>query len=131
MPTMAFGALLGGLFGHLWERGWQTFEPGSYAVIGAGVVLAASSQGPVSAIVLVLELASNANGLIVPLMLAVAEASLVARMLESCSIYSGRIAPNTPSSNRMTQRTVVVSTAFDDLVTHEYSVISAAAPFPM
>jgi CIC family chloride channel protein len=131
MPTMAFGALLGGLFGHAWERGWPTQEPGSYAVIGAGALLAAASQGPVSAIVLVLELASNANGLIVPLMLAVAEAVLVARMLESRSIYSGRIASNTPSASRMAQRTVVVSTAFDDLVTHDYSVISAAATFPV
>src|SRR5450755_3555399 len=123
MPTMAFGALLGGLFGHVWERDWPTQEPGSYAVIGAGALLAAASQGPVSAIVLVLELASNANGLIVPLMLAVAEALLVARMLESRSIYSGRIAPNMPSADRMTQRKGVVSTAFDDLVTHDYSVI--------
>ena len=31
----------------------------------------------------------------------------------------------------MAQRTIVVSTAFDDLVTHDYSVISAAATLPM
>jgi H+/Cl- antiporter ClcA len=129
MPTMAFGALLGGLLGHFWERGWPTQEPGSYAVIGAGALLAAATQGPVSAIVLVLELASNANGLIVPLILAAAEASLIARMLESRSIYSGRIAP--ASVHRMAQGTVIVLTAFDDLVSHDYSVISAAAPFPM
>jgi CIC family chloride channel protein len=101
MPTMAFGALLGGLLGHVWELGWPAFEPGSYAVIGAGALLAAATQGPVSAIVLVLELAPNANGLIVPLMLAVAEASLVARTLESRSIYSGRIVSNTLSANQM------------------------------
>jgi H+/Cl- antiporter ClcA len=126
MPTMAFGALLGALLGHPWERGWPTHEPGSYAVIGAGALLAAATQGPVSAIVLILELASNASGLIVPLMLAVAEASLVARMLESRSIYSGRIELDA----RTTHRSGVVSTAFDDLVTQEYCVVSAAAPFP-
>ncbi len=131
MPTMAFGALLGGLLGHVWELGWPGFQAGSYAVIGAGAVLAAATQGPVSAIVLVLELAPNANGLVVPLMLAVAEASLVARMLESRSIYSGRIAPNTLSMDRMIQRTIALSTAFDDLVTHDYRVISASASLPV
>jgi hypothetical protein len=128
---MAFGALLGDFLGHLWERGWPTHEPGSYAVVGAGALLAAATQGPVSAIVLMLELASNANGLIVPLMLAAAEASLVARMFESRSIYSGRSAPDPPSVNRMALGSVVVSTAFDDLVTQDYDVVSAAAPLPM
>ncbi len=128
MPTMAFGALLGGLLGHVWELGWSAFEPGSYAVIGAGALLAAATQGPISAIVLVLELAPNANGLIVPLMLAVAEALLVARTLESRSIYSGRIV-NTLWANQMNQRATVQRTAFDDLVTHDYTAISAAATF--
>lgn len=129
MPTMAFGALLGGLLGHFWEHGWPTQEPGCYAVIGAGAVLAAATQGPVSAIVLLLELASNANGLLVPLMLAATEASLVARMLESRSIYSGRIAP--PSAHRLAEGTAVVPTAFADLVAQEYCAISAAAPCPV
>lgn len=89
-PTMTFGALLGGLLG----EAWSLLSPGtakdSYAIVGAGAMLAAASQGPVSSVVFMLELTDHTNALIVPLMLAVVGASAIARRLESRSIYSAR-----------------------------------------
>ena len=92
-PTLTLGALLGAAGGQTWAVLWPggPSEPGAYALIGAGAVLAASTQGPVSAVVLLLELTRNVDATMVPLMLAITGAMLVARSLETRSIYSGRI----------------------------------------
>jgi H+/Cl- antiporter ClcA len=90
-PTLTYGVLFGGVLGHLWSLLWPGAPAGSYALIGGGAVLAASMQGPVAAIVLTLELAHHAETLMVPLLLAVTSATVVARRLGAPSIYSARL----------------------------------------
>ncbi len=91
-PTLTFGVLFGDLLGHGWAAVvWPGPALGSYAIIGGAAVLAASMQGPISAIVLILELTHTADGLMVPILLAVAEATTVARVLGAPSIYSARL----------------------------------------
>jgi H+/Cl- antiporter ClcA len=90
-PTLTYGVLFGAALGHLWTLIWAGSPEGSYAMIGGGAVLAASMQGPLAAIVLILELARNANTVIVPLILAVTGATIVARRLGGPSIYSARL----------------------------------------
>ena len=51
-PTMAIGALVGGLFGHAWDYVWPGASMGSCSVIGSCAFLAAATQGPISALVL-------------------------------------------------------------------------------
>ena len=90
-PTLTFGVLFGDLLGHGWAAIWPGPALGSYAIIGGAAVLAASMQGPVSAVVLILELTHTADGLMVPILLAVAGATIVARVLGAPSIYSARL----------------------------------------
>ncbi len=90
-PTLTFGVLFGDLLGHGWAAIWPGAAGGSYAIIGGAAVLAASMQGPVSAVVLILELTHTADGLMVPILLAVAEATIVARVLGAQTIYSARL----------------------------------------
>ena len=90
-PTLTFGVLFGDLLGHGWAAIWPGAALGSYAIIGGAAVLAASMQGPISAVVLMLELTHTADGLMVPILLAVAEATIVARVLGAPSIYSARL----------------------------------------
>ena len=90
-PTLTFGVLFGDLLGHGWAAIWPGPALGSYAITGGAAVLAASMQGPVSAVVLMLELTHTADGLMVPILLAVAEATIVARVLGAPSIYSARL----------------------------------------
>ncbi len=90
-PTLACGAMLGGAFGWAWTSLWPGAPMGSYAIIGAGAFLAAATQSPIAAIVLMLELAPAIISLTVPLMLAVAGAVFVAGLLETRSVYSGRV----------------------------------------
>jgi chloride channel protein, CIC family len=54
-------------------------------------MLAATTQGPISTVVLMMELTGYARVAIVPLLLAVATATLVARTIEPRSIYDARL----------------------------------------
>ena len=90
-PSLALGALLGGVLGYAWSWVWPGVPPGLFAVLGAGAVLAATTQGPVSAVVLMMELTDRDRSFIVPLLLSVATATLVSRTVEPRSIYDARL----------------------------------------
>jgi H+/Cl- antiporter ClcA len=91
-PTLTLGALLGALLGKGWVQLWPGAPLGTFAIIGGAAVLAAAMQGPLAAVVLLLELTHHADALMVPVLLAVFGATLVARITHSPSIYSSRIA---------------------------------------
>ena len=61
------------------------------ASLGAGAFLAATTQGPISAVVLMMELTGHARSFMVPMLLAVAIATLVARTIEPRSVYDARL----------------------------------------
>jgi CIC family chloride channel protein len=90
-PTLAYGVLLGGLLGQGWSEIWPGAPLGGYAIIGGAAVLGAAMQGPLAAVVLLLELTRTSNALIVPILLAVVEATVVARIMRAPSIYSARL----------------------------------------
>jgi chloride channel protein, CIC family len=90
-PSLTVGALLGAVLGHAWSWFWPGVPPGMFAVLGAGAVLAATTQGPISTVVLMMELTGRDRSFIVPLLLAVATATMVARTIEPRSIYDARL----------------------------------------
>jgi CIC family chloride channel protein len=90
-PTLTLGVLLGGLLGQAWSQVWPGAPFGAYAVIGGAAVLGAAMQGPLAAVVLLLELTHHADALMVPVLVAVVEATVVTRLLGASSIYSARI----------------------------------------
>jgi chloride channel protein, CIC family len=90
-PTLAYGVLLGGLLGEGWAQIWPGAQLGGYAIIGGAAVLAASMQGPLAAVVMLLELTHHADALMVPVLIAVVEATVLARVLGAPSIYSARL----------------------------------------
>jgi H+/Cl- antiporter ClcA len=90
-PSLAIGALLGGVLGLPCAWLAPGIPPGMFALTGAAAMLAATTQGPVSAVVLMMELTGYARAAIVPVLLAVATATLVARLVESRSIYDARL----------------------------------------
>jgi H+/Cl- antiporter ClcA len=54
-------------------------------------VLAATTQGPVSAVVLMMELTGRDRSFILPLLIIVGTATLIARSIDSRSIYDARL----------------------------------------
>jgi len=92
-PSLTAGAMLGGALGGVWSWVWPGAAPGACALIGAAAFLAATTQGPLSAAVLVMELTGQARGLITPLLVALATATLIARTLDIRSVYDARLSP--------------------------------------
>ena len=81
-PTFAVGVLLAGVGGALWSARLARLGcPAAYALIGGGAFLAAAMQGPLSGIVLVLELTRHFDSLMVPTLVAVVEATVLSRKL--------------------------------------------------
>jgi chloride channel protein, CIC family len=102
-PSLTIGAMLGGVLGHAWSWIWPGVPPGLFALLGAAAVLAATTQGPVSTIVLMMELTGRDRSFIVPMLLAVGTATLVARTVELRSIYEARLSDEQVEQRRRTR----------------------------
>jgi H+/Cl- antiporter ClcA len=89
-PSLATGALLGGALGALWSVWWPGVPSGLCAIVGAGALVAATTHGPLSSIVLMLELTGRDRSFILPMVLAVVGATVTARTLDVRSIYDAR-----------------------------------------
>ncbi len=90
-PSLFFGALLGGGYGHLAAAVWPgSAPPGAYALLGMGAVLAGTTHASVSAVLIIFELTGD-YGLILPLMLAAVLATGVSRRLEKESLYTAAL----------------------------------------
>jgi H+/Cl- antiporter ClcA len=90
-PSLTLGAMLGGALGLPWAWLFPGVPPGLFALLGAGALLAASTQGPISTVVLLMELTGYARSAVVPLLLIVVTATLIARTIEPRSIYDARL----------------------------------------
>jgi CIC family chloride channel protein len=90
-PSLTFGALLGGIIGYVGAHLGSGVPPGLCALLGAGALLAATTQGPISTVVLMIELTGQDRAFIAPLLLAIIAATLVSRMIEPRSIYDARL----------------------------------------
>jgi H+/Cl- antiporter ClcA len=93
-PTLSIGVLLAGVLEGIWSHIWPGTVPGSYALIGGAAFLGAAMQGPLSAVVLVLELTRHFDLLMAPTLVAVTIATVTARRLGAGSIYSARLRPD-------------------------------------
>jgi H+/Cl- antiporter ClcA len=60
-------------------------------VLGAAGVLAATTHGPISAIFLIMELTGRDRSFVLPLLIMVVTATVVARTLDVRSIYDARL----------------------------------------
>jgi chloride channel protein, CIC family len=74
-----------------WSWLWPDVPPGLFALLGSAAMLAASTQGPISTVVLMMELTGYARAAVVPLLLIVTIATLLARTIEPRSVYDARL----------------------------------------
>ena len=90
-PSLTVGAMFGGILGYAWSLLWPGVPLGLYSVLGAAAMLAATTQGPISTVVLVFELTGHNRSFVAPLLLAVISATLCARLIDPRSIYDARL----------------------------------------
>ncbi len=88
-PTLFIGAALGEAFGSFLKRlaPGAISSPKAYALVGMGCLLAGTTHAPITAVIMVFEMTLD-YGLVLPLLLAAAAASLVARGLSEDSVYT-------------------------------------------
>ncbi len=88
-PSLFIGAMTGGALGTACQRWLPTIveSPGAYALVGMGAVVAAATNAPITAILIIFELTSDYK-LIVPLMAACIISTLVATRFSRDSIYT-------------------------------------------
>ncbi len=87
-PSLYLGATLGacvGLLANIWFPAYSN-SPGVYAIVGMGAVVAGTTHGVLSAILIVYEMTDNYQ-VILPIMAAAGVASLISRSIEPESIY--------------------------------------------
>ena len=90
-PSLAAGALAGAGLGELWLLVHPGGDIGLYALLGAGAMLAASTQGPISSLVLMMELTGHARDFALPMIAAIVIATATARLIEWRSVYEARL----------------------------------------
>jgi len=91
-PTMSFGAIFGALLGHFWLLIWPGPPVAAFAVIGAGALLTAAIEAPLTGIAMTIEL-TGTTVILAPILLAAVGATLVSRRFDLRSIYSARLSP--------------------------------------
>ena len=91
-PSLFTGAMAGTAFGTIADHlfGPAAGKPAIYGVIAMGAVFAAAAQAPLTSIASVAEMTGN-YGLILPVMLAVAIATCLARRLSYGTIYTRKL----------------------------------------
>lgn len=90
-PSLAVGALMGAGLASMGSTVLPGVEVGGFAFLGAGAMLAATTQGPISALVLMLELTGHVQEFALPMIVAVVAATLTSRAIEWRSIYEARL----------------------------------------
>jgi CIC family chloride channel protein len=90
-PSLAAGALAGSALGALWLWIFPEGDIGVYALLGGGAMLAATTQGPISSLVLMMELTGQARQFALPMLVAIVVATATARTIEMRSIYEARL----------------------------------------
>ncbi len=90
-PSLTSGALLGSFLGYLCSFAFPNVPVGLCGLLGAGAVLSATTQGPVSTIVLMMELTGFGRSFVLPMLLAGTISTMISRSIEPRSIYDARL----------------------------------------
>ncbi|NNG02014.1 MAG: CBS domain-containing protein [Desulfobacteraceae bacterium] len=88
-PSLFLGAVTGGFLGTIIHQQFPgiTASPGAYAIVGMGAVVSATTQGPITAILMLFEMTGEYR-IILPLMVACIVSCLTGRRLLKESIYT-------------------------------------------
>jgi chloride channel protein, CIC family len=88
-PSLFIGAMMGGWLGHAFGGLFPSVvgSPGAYALVGMGAVFAAATRAPITAILIVFEMTGDYK-IILPMMIAVVAATIVAAWISDETIYT-------------------------------------------
>jgi CIC family chloride channel protein len=119
-PSLLIGASVGGAFGCLVnELQWfPAANPASYALVGMGAMVAATTHAPLTAILLVYEL-TRSHETILPLMLAAVISTVVGRLVYRESVYTVKLTQRGLRLGAMSDLTILRRLAVQDVPLQE------------
>ncbi|RTZ93625.1 MAG: hypothetical protein DSY91_01800, partial [Deltaproteobacteria bacterium] len=91
-PSLFLGASTGGVIGIIFHSLFPTMtaDPGAYALVGMGAVVAGATQAPITAILIIFELTNNYH-IIIPLMFSCIISTLITTNIKKESIYTQKL----------------------------------------
>lgn len=128
-PMLLVGGVLGGLVGCMVQHfaGASAAPPQAYALVGMGAFLAAGTQAPFMAILMVFDMTLN-HEIVLPLMLACVSAHLVMQSLRGKAVYAlPRKARDLANSDTEPLENLRVR----DLMRYDPPSVSISTPFPV
>jgi CIC family chloride channel protein len=106
-----------------------TASPGAYALVGMGAVVAATTHGPITAILIIFELTGDYS-IILPLMLSCIVSTFVATQLKKGSIYTIKLMRRGLTLRRGWEEEILSGTRVGEIMTREFGTIPETTPLP-
>jgi CIC family chloride channel protein len=103
-------------------------DPAAYALLGMGAVLAGTTHAPIMAIMMIFEMSLNYN-IVLPLMLACAASSILARTISPASIYTEALKRKGAALNNP-EAQVMTSLKVRDIMRREFDQVTPDTPLP-
>jgi CIC family chloride channel protein len=128
-PSLFLGAMAGGFFGAVVHQLFPgiTATPGAYSIVGMGAVVAATTHGPLSAILILFEMTSDYK-IILPLMLSCIIAAIASGQLLRDSIYTLKLARRGVDIKEGKEVNVLKSMFVKEVMNPKVETISEALP---
>ncbi|MFZ5788026.1 MAG: chloride channel protein [Acidobacteriota bacterium] len=130
-PTLFVGAMVGGAVGSLFDAVLPagTGDVGAYAMVGMGAMLAAVVRCPATAVLLMFEMTSSYQ-VILPIMVAVAVATVVARRFDRRGLYHQRLEELGGPSGEALSESALATVRVGDLMHTSFETIAERTPYP-
>ncbi|MBN1882546.1 MAG: chloride channel protein [Deltaproteobacteria bacterium] len=129
-PSLFIGATLGGAMGYLFQAVLpeMTAPIGAYALVGMGAMVAGTTHGPLTAILIIFEMTHDYK-IILPLMIACIISTVVARSIQIDSIYTLKLVRRGINIYKGRELNVLKSLYVKEVMRTEFEEVPEHTPF--
>lgn len=129
-PSLFMGAALGAFFGHFVHEAYPnlTAEPGAYAVVAMGGLVAGTTRAPLTAIIIVFEMTKDYN-VILPLMITCVISMILSSKLSRESIYTLKLVERNIKIKGRAEVGIMKSILVGDIYSKRYEYVPENANF--
>ena len=123
-PSLFIGAMSGGTFGWIVHNYFPliTGDPGAYALVAMGAVVAGTTHAPITAIIIIFELTSTYE-IILPLMIACMLSTLITTSLKRDSIYTSKLSRRGVEITQGWEQSVLRALKVKDVASDHYVTV--------
>lgn len=131
-PSLFMGAMAGGAFGAVVNYFFPTVavSAGAYAVVGMGAVVAATTHGPLQAILIIFEMTGDYK-IILPLMITCIISCLVARHISGESIYTFKLIRRGINIRGGKEVNILASMPVKNVMYHTVEIVPESLPLDL